>query len=216
MKWLLRRVLLIILALTLASASVVVIMRLAAAPSTLQQIGFSVCDGEPCFRGIKLGAKLEQVRELFPDAVEETDRVEIPLGDAHIIIKVDDSGVYRVQASKSFNADHAPLVRAGEFIALYGSPCSVVFVDEDARFPLLGLVYPELLVVLGELSSPDNPVDFRLKPDQDTASFQIDTNFGWKCSDTSDPRQGAWHGFTSVEIYRARFAREAGSPDLPP
>jgi hypothetical protein len=216
MKWLLRRVLLSCLTLILICSGVVVLVRLNSAPSKLQQIGFAVCDGEPCFRGIKLGAKLEQVRQLFPDAVEETDRVEIPLGDAHIIIKVDDSGVYRVQASKSFNADHAPLVRAGEFIALYGSPCSVVFVDEDARFPLLGLVYPELLVVLGELSSPDNPVDFRLRPDQDTASFQIDTNFGWKCSDTSDPRQSAWHGFTSVEIYRARFARAVDLPNPPP
>src|SRR5437762_2570935 len=53
MMWVIKRVLVLWLVLAAICAAVIVVGRLNPAPDVLQTLGFSMCEGDPCYRGIK-------------------------------------------------------------------------------------------------------------------------------------------------------------------
>src|SRR5947209_1308196 len=70
MRWFIGRAALLWLTLIGLCIAGVMLSRADSGPDTLQQIGFDVCGGEPCFRGIKAGADWRQVMPIFPPAVD--------------------------------------------------------------------------------------------------------------------------------------------------
>jgi hypothetical protein len=75
--WILRRTLTILFSLAVIFVGVVVLVRLNPAPSTLQQIGFGVCDGELCFRGVKIGMNWNQASAMLQEGFGTDATIEI-------------------------------------------------------------------------------------------------------------------------------------------
>jgi hypothetical protein len=73
MRRLFYRIVALWLSLVAMCGAIVVTVRLNRTPDRLQTLGFDVCDGEPCFRGITLGMAWEEVRRRLPDAFEGGD-----------------------------------------------------------------------------------------------------------------------------------------------
>jgi hypothetical protein len=69
MRWLLRRVLALWLISVVLGGMVALLVRLNREPGPLQALGFDVCDGEPCFRGIKVGTGWKEAKSRIPDLV---------------------------------------------------------------------------------------------------------------------------------------------------
>src|SRR5258708_5488550 len=68
MTWLIRRLLILWLIFCIVCAAAIALGRLDHTPTTLQTLGFDTCDGEPCFRGLKIGANWAKVQSIFPMA----------------------------------------------------------------------------------------------------------------------------------------------------
>jgi hypothetical protein len=129
--WLVRRVILVMLVLAVLCAGAVVVARVARPPDRLQALGFEVCDGEPCWRGVKPGMAWATVRVMFPNGRVGTS----VLGQPHLMIDIDSaesSHAYIYSDGATIERiviwrDHFPLpVTPGEIVARYGSPRCVV------------------------------------------------------------------------------------------
>jgi hypothetical protein len=131
MMWLARRVVALGVLLLAVSASVIVVARQIREPSQLQALGFDVCDGEPCWRGIRPGMDWATVRAMFPDARMGTYAEGQPYlmidtaseDSSHAYVYSDGASVGRIV----FWRDHFPLlITPGEIVARYGSPRCLV------------------------------------------------------------------------------------------
>src|SRR5688572_23445239 len=129
--WLVRRVSLISAVLLIIAVGVVVIARVNRSPNRLQALGFDVCEGEPCWRGIRPGMDWETVRNMFPNARIGTYAEGQPYlmidtaseDSSHAYVYSDGASVGRIV----FWRDHFPLlITPGEIVARYGSPRCLV------------------------------------------------------------------------------------------
>jgi hypothetical protein len=131
MKRLLWRVLVVCVVLVVSCAGVVLIARANPTPDPLQALGFDVCDGEPCWRGVKPGMPWATVRAMFPKGRVGTST----LGQPHLMIDInsaESSHAYLYSDGATIERiviwrDQFPLaVTPGEIVARYGSPRCVV------------------------------------------------------------------------------------------
>jgi hypothetical protein len=129
--WLVRRVILVTVFLAVLCAGVVLVARANRTPSRLQALGFDVCEGEPCWRGIRPGMDWALVREMFPNARIGTYAEGQPYlmidtaseDSSHAYVYSDGASVARIV----FWRDHFPLlITPGEIVARYGSPRCLV------------------------------------------------------------------------------------------
>jgi hypothetical protein len=218
MKWLVRRVLLIALTLALIFAAVVVLVRLNPAPSTLQQLGFGVCAGEPCFRGIKLGMDWEKAQKLIPNSVMIGNSLDVPINignfkNTEIYRQVHDAYVDRIILPRISGNKTASEILAGDVVVSYGVPCRLgLLYDADTPSGIV-LQYPQLAIWLDvQPGNSLNPNGVRLRPDSPTFMFSIANDSAWgTCERSVLEVAGTWQGFTSVDVYLARFLRAAGT-----
>src|ERR1041385_3523867 len=81
MKWLLRRLSIVCVSVGVFCSTPIVLGRLNGAPDKLQALGLGMCDGEPCFRGIKVGTDWASVLALFPRGVMQQGYLYVRNGD---------------------------------------------------------------------------------------------------------------------------------------
>jgi hypothetical protein len=211
MKWMIRRVFVIWLTLCMLCTAAIALGYLDHRPNALQRLGFDVCDGDPCFRGVKAGMEWEKTTALAPESVGGGYFFYMNLGEEKFL------GI-----TASEDLDHVKYIsfsplkfNTAGFISLYGSPCRVSPIYWDNAPVEMMLIYPMMQVlILTERSARDAPhPKFRLDLTSQVSMFVITErdkgDFG-TCNDPTNDDFGPWRGFTSVEIYRERNLRELG------
>jgi hypothetical protein len=214
MKWLVRRVLRVWLVLVAVCTGGALAGRLDPAPNRLETLGFGLCDGEACYNHIKLGIDWRTVLDLFPDAFPTSASLEhhIDAGKIRsILLSNVDSDVLQFITIVRADLYNPRLLSttAGDIVAQYGAPCRVVLKGTDGTRNMMLLIYPTLTVhVWVVIRDQDNRASYWLLPDSPVWNVWImrAKEYG-TCSDPTQEDRGAWHGFTSRDIYLARYAR---------
>jgi hypothetical protein len=216
MKWLFKWLLASWGTMALTCATVVLCSRPAYAPSKLQSYGIDICDGEPCYRGLKPGTAWTKVKELFPERAAG-QHIELPFdvtGLGHVAINASrDTTVVKDISIYSVLADNPPLpFGAGDVIAQYGLPCSIGFNRENSVPDVMILIYPNVLVVVDLAGqNPSDHARFGLRFNSPIKYIYIIKN-GFTCSNTPSAISGPWRGFTSANVYRQRNLQDMAQP----
>ncbi len=220
MKWLLRRVLVMWLMLVIVCIGGVAVGRLDHTPNTLQELGFGLCDGEACFRGIKLGTDWQTVHRVLPQAAKSYSVLELLIRpDTMRIVRVgvEAPGVnvkyINIEAVDANQPLRLTSITAGNIIAQYGAPCRLYLTYMGADPFQMVFIYPTLVVsayVVGD--HPRDAGSLRLQPNSPLGNFSITkvTYYG-DCEHGPLAVGGDWQGFTSPAVYRARFLRASRS-----
>jgi hypothetical protein len=211
MKRLLRGAVLICFALATISASAIMIGRRNAPPGDLQQLGFEDCDGDLCFRGLKLGMVWDQT------GWKETQRLFVdPWAGDYGITPIQGVSAANVITLKGITVtsglSRKPLpVTLGALVARLGSPCRVAFnfYTNTSQVESIQLWFSTLTVAIRLARSTDVP----LRLDTATDSLLI-SRHGFlsqeganRCAEPPDQFIQNWQGFTFVQVYQTRSRR---------
>lgn len=236
MRWLLTRTLMLWLALIALCAVGIWIGKLDRRPDGLQMLGFDRCDGEPCYRGVRLEMDWREAQQRIVDArVESRDHVLDPnSADDFLSVPINSGDLENIELTlwknhrvkrMTVNAINVLPVTVGEVVTRYGIPCKVTlwhyqplkyYYGAKPGFGLITLAYPNLEVGVYVLASgPQNPNDVRLALDAPVKMFTI-LNNELSCRAQSTDVIGTWSGFTTGEVYQRRFADAASlKPRMP-
>lgn len=215
MGWVGKRVLIVWLTMAVICAAVIVVARLNPAPDVLQSLGFGVCDGEPCFRGIKAGMDWNETIRKLPDIWESNGALRVagyttPMQDVYI------APSYNGKVVRSIGIGGANLitgVSVGQLIAEYGYPCKV-FLLSDNGLPyaiLFGNAKSWMTASIDTDAVVNKYSDLRLRPETPINAFAIVNDNGTIVCNA--PGGGVWQGFTSADVYQMRFLNMVGIPD---
>jgi hypothetical protein len=219
MKWVIRRLLVIWLMMSIFCAAVVVLGRLDHTPSELQALGFDVCDGEPCFRGIKVGTDWTKVQRLFPNGVLDKGYLQIALN----MVITHDIVIHQSRDHRTVDAIAVTTNAAGEafsfsaadVIAQYGAPCRAYVEYTDSIPGVMIMIYPKMMT---RIDMNDDDYDYRLRLNSPTWDFAIiaeGDNIG-TCNDPTSEDFGPWRGFTSAVEYRRLNLLDLGAVEPTP
>jgi hypothetical protein len=209
--WFFRRVLVLLLILFVLAAIVVMNGRRAFVSDPLQAVGFTMCDGDPCFRGIKPGTDWAAVQETFP-VTEDIPYFDHPIGTDNVhhvsIIAADETEkVTDIVVERETRTNPLPFT-IGNIITRYGPPCRIYFNYTNATaLQSMLMLYPSLTVSIVP-NTPNNPSAFRFHSEVPADEFAITSGNADGTCDTPTTRDfGPWQGFTSLDIYRDRYLR---------
>lgn len=219
MRTFIRRLLIVWLLFCVVCAAAIVVGRLDHTPTPLQTLGFDTCDGDPCFRGLKLGTERAQAQPLLSTGKwSGGDYYGLPIdkGDLGVSLTKDNRFVAQIILATGNYDDPFPIT-AGNVLIQYGPPCRVYFaVNREPIFVVLSYPTLDVTLIVAEdyLSYPN---DFRLLAKSPVMGLNINHKDGstgtyTTCSDPieSDGLLGPWHGFTSPAIYRSRNLHDLG------
>jgi hypothetical protein len=211
--WLMRLIGIIGLALAVVCAGVVGIARFNRAPDTLQALGFDVCDGEPCFRGIKPGTDWAKVQSLLPTVTRERSFLVLPInaeGIKSIVFErgADGERTVGLIALTSATPQKEYPFTPGAVISRFGPPCRVQFFEIDDLLMAVYMVYPTMVVTFPNWASNTRQPspDFRFRLDTPAYEFWIKVGSPESCQMATE-KFGAWQGFTTASVYFARYRR---------
>ena len=197
----LRLVMILWLLITALIGSVTLYVRTTSGAGELQELGFGMCDGRPCFMGItpgltqladamahleKNGGLCETMRKL--DSFGEV-RAQCSVGGLDIILGYTPDTLIVRSLNVMIAAGGPVSVTVGDAVAYWGLPCG--FSRESMSFSRYILMYPYVYLDLGYADKwigPGTWVDSIL-----ISSFAVPCN-----------RDIAWHGFTVSERYLIR------------
>jgi hypothetical protein len=216
MLWFLPRVLVLWLALIAICAAGVAVGRLDTRPDALQALGFDLCDGEPCYRGIKLGADWAQIQAQFPQGDMTPDRRVLLLDrDSKTTVNIFSDDTITVDAIAISHAVDMSSPLLGTAVARYGAPSEVeLYFVEDLSGNLVPLVlrfiYPNFMfdadfAYANQANMQYMPLDYRVQATFPIKTIQISANnvHMEDCNNQLNPIFcGPWFGFASVDIYR--------------
>jgi hypothetical protein len=209
--WMIRRTAVIVATLAVICAAVVGIARTNAVPSRLQALGFGVCEGEPCWRGIKVGMRWEEAKRRLPEAIEQYEHGLLYLISAlkssePVTIKMmaSDGFVSFISVSQQGAASVFPLIKAGDIIVRYGPPCRVTIIPINFGPAQLRLHFPTLTI---EVYHPIRSSATRLRVDSGVYSFNVSREDNGACERSTDTWIRPWYGFTSLMVYYVRGHR---------
>jgi len=202
MKWFIKRLLVICGTLSISCAAAVVLGRLDHSPSKLQTLGIDVCDGAPCFRGIRLGTTWKIARNLFPEGIMDQGYLKnINIDGMHYIwfhpsldnTAVDEISILteQVDISLPFNAK--------DIIVQFGIPCRVYLAARDGvPDQVIYLFYPRVVVSFDIVMNDTS----RLQWNSPALNFVISNRPQANCNNGIAEDYGPWRGFRSAEEYR--------------
>jgi hypothetical protein len=211
MRWLLTRVLAIWLLVFVLCGTVALLVRLNREPGPLEALGFDVCDGEPCFRGIKAGMNWEEAKRHLPNAEhveDDPNHMTLSLGTPeflNITVQRSNDGLVENVYAGETNRMKWPFIRAGDVILLYGSPCRVTVVHKGEIFLTATLIYPNQVF---ELRLYD-----RFGADTPIAGLKIARLYAGKsfCDVPLDQYEYPYYGFALAKVYEAPNRRSLGT-----
>jgi hypothetical protein len=184
-------------------AGVVGIVRANGGQDRLAALGFGVCDGEPCFRGLKVGMDWSETQRLIPEATKIGPPITFVFNDGDEKVAV---LIYPSSDEKTvwwINLETSPLssgISAADTIQRFGFPCGVML-DLDPGFSPFLLIYRNTMAEFKlqpmrlSLESPIGALQIRA-PDSPVV-----------CPTYTHMAYGPWYGFTSMEVYLARNRR---------
>jgi hypothetical protein len=196
-------------------AGTVLIARGNREPGPLQALGFGLCDGEPCWRGIKPGIDWSEVRKRFPAITYDGEYFVLPLNTAEIQEVVFQPSPDATKLDEiTLRLFRAPPTLLGELVALYGRPCRISFPDLYKTRLMIDFVYPKLLVRYDDPVTA-NRLNGRLEShiplhDFPVSEIRIVDDAPMFCRRMFEDR-GPWQGFASFSTYIARNRRALGA-----
>jgi hypothetical protein len=210
--WLVRRALGVGLILIAICAGTVLVARANGGQDRLQAMGFGACDGEPCFRGIKVGMRWSEAKRVSPDASEIGLPIVVNFDgmDETVVVYNYSSGdgktvLGTILETNSFNTR----LSVADAVRHFGPPCRVELDNDYLGRSGAVLIYPRLksrVFVVGFRFSLDSTLYMI------NISEPIDTD---PCSGVESEYSGPWRGFTSGEVYLARNRRALGMTPTP-
>jgi hypothetical protein len=217
MWWFIRRVVTISIILVLSCTGVMVIARLNREPGRLEALGFGVCDGEPCFRGIRPGMVWAEARAHYPKENQFEDEYALSVDTVQnsmyiSITSSDDKQYVKAIDGRGSNYQGLPF-NTGDIIMHYGIPCRLNVGNGGAVPRTVLLVYPSLLINVAVHSERRrDSVDSRLQINSSAIFFTVRkaSPYG-SCKARNDEASGPWRGFTFEGIYIVRNRHDAGA-----
>lgn len=215
MIWLVRRMFVLGLMLTAICAIVVLVARQNPAPDTLQTLGFDVCEGDPCWRGIKPGMSWDKVQQYqsFPNTDGRIRTFPVKLLSIDSIWFEADESAAAINSIIVHYSDGPNLpLTLGEIVNHYGPPCRVAVGltnPNNAQSYWVDLFYPTINVTFSsrEMDWRDS---VRFRKESRVIGFGLSSKNSDFCSLTS-PFIGQWHGFMSIGRYFEHFEQERTS-----
>jgi hypothetical protein len=145
--WLIRRTVGIGLILLVICAGTIVVARANRGPDRLQAMGFGLCDGEPCWRGLKPGTDWQKTQHVLPEVTESSSPITVTFKgiDEYVTILVYSSRDKKTVSSIILVADLAsspPTV--ADLVQYLGYPCAVQEVpDPGVEINWITLIYAQ-------------------------------------------------------------------------
>lgn len=131
--------------------------RIPAKPNKLQQIGFDVCNGKPCFMGITLGMSWAESRALLAkkkELIDDTDTLMVlRIQNLDVGIRPDNNQKYVDDIGFNIWPDNDPEVPLGDLISLFGQPCSVTTITIQDMLEWIVINYPEIHFTVSDVSA---------------------------------------------------------------
>ena len=217
MRWLIRSVSALFAILLVVCIFGALVGRLDHSPSKLQDLGFGQCNGEACFRGIKLGTDWATAQEILPKAVTSGGTLELPINVENILTIRLSSGTESSRTVQFMGVDLAEpgssqlsATNAGAIVSEYGAPCRLQLYYGYGVSRVMLFIYPTLTVFVDVPNRKPYPgTDFRLQPSSPVVGFWITgTNGGARCQNATTEYVGTWQGFASADVYHARYLHE--------
>jgi len=210
MKWLLKRTLTACLLMGVFCSAVVVVGRLDYTPSKLKALGIDMCDGEPCFHGIKAGMDWATVQKLFPHGTMEpkyygVDSVE-GLPPIRFFPSSDRTTVSRIWIVTDMGTPSFSFT-AKDVIADYGIPCRVYLLN-TARYTSMSVFYPKLEVIFGDGVNTTGIHTNSLQWTSPVWEVIISDQSQISCTTSTESYIGRWHGFSDAEDYVRRNLKD--------
>jgi hypothetical protein len=201
--WLMRRVMVLILVLAVLCAGAVVVARANRTPSPLQALGFGMCDGEPCWRGIKPGMKWEALKTVGSARLGNPYEWSFRLNEQPPVawISIGRSVDPNIIGTMSVLPDTVgPLpISVSDWVIQYGPPCSVLITGSQWR-----MMYPIMASSGGFSSSATGGV--YLSPETSLTNFHFwDIDQGLCRAIVPGVPESPfreWRGFASYETYQ--------------
>jgi hypothetical protein len=159
MRWFVLRALELWFALLIITSAVVAVVRADPESPTLKAVGLSLCDGAPCFRGLKVGTSWDEVLKRFPSLprYDYDDFRILPVNISSIenalIWPSDDGKTMKHIALLPIGevpSERRTQITAGEIVARYGAPCHLG-IWPPGQPATAFLIYPELKVYVNIL-----------------------------------------------------------------
>ncbi len=173
-------------------------------PDVLESLGFDLCNGDPCFEGIKPGTEWNHTSRSLPSLA----------GNVQIQIQTVPNGASVAALIVSYTdfEQSLPLGTAGIVLERYGPPCRIELADSRIGSSFY-LIYPGL-DVLAQGGSPFNPDGYRLQVTSPVLSIRLIRHDGfWACDAPQTPVSGDWHGFINASKYADYFLKASSSPE---
>ena len=172
--------------------------RISAKPNKLQQLGFDVCDGRPCFMGLTLGTPWANARAMLAkrkELIDNSDDLNIlRIQNIDIGVRPDHSQTQVDDVDFNFWADNDLEISVADIFALFGPPCSVsIILIEDYQIEWIVINYPEIHFTTNGIAPDAMMTALVLSKSSDVsycASKKIDSF-----------RSNPWKGFRGLSYY---------------
>jgi hypothetical protein len=212
MMWLIRRVLIVWFTLAAIFTAVLVIGRLHPGPAVLETLGFDVCEGKPCYKGVEPGMDWAQAQRQLSGSVianpgAYASHVSNPIVAVdNIQIFSEGSTMVKAIAVEGVTQQGLP-ISVGAIVAQYGPPCRLDWYGNDYGPNRVFINYPSLLVFATIAIKPIyNPADLRLQPQTPVQELWItDDAANRACNTPVFGASGPWRGSISVDGYLKRL-----------
>jgi len=185
-------------------------------PDQLQALGFGLCNGNPCYRGLTPGMTgWDKARKAATALGFEGNSAYLQLDNevtAHWIVSIE-KALSDSLPVRSIEADDPPMGErdsyAGEVIALFGPPCGIEFLAVPGTY---WISYPTLPVELGNHTlDAFAPIHSILLIDPTEESDLL----GHALCGQSEPNHPfeyyRWVGFASNQKYRQQLVNQYGN-----
>jgi hypothetical protein len=208
--WWVKRLAVVWVALIALCGGAIALGRTDHTPNTLQALGFDVCDGEPCFRGVKIGDDWEKSKARFPEDVVDFQTLAAKSEDIKGIYITTAEDLITVHTIFIVLRNTQTLFTVQAFIMRYGIPCRVWLSNDADVYQHMRFYYRDMEISMEIEASPYDPQEFRLKAKTPVKRIAILTPISFApCDMPTDRRFGVWHGFTSADVYLRHFLRES-------
>jgi hypothetical protein len=219
--WLMRRMLGVYLLLLLISAGVIGVARLNRAATALERIGFALCEGQPCFMGIKPGSSWQEAeRHLAAILVTApgSEGLNVRISEANIalmrIISTDQRDAVEMILPVHERAGIPLELTLGDVLLLYGAPCRagrMVDVGSVTMRDRFVLVYPSMVIMstaaVWQAQDPA-PLVIMRPAGRIHELWLMQQSFVGSCATAPF---ATWHGLASSATYFREYLRERES-----
>jgi hypothetical protein len=199
----------VMLAMGLMLAAVMGLARQDQTPTLLQRIGYGVCDGQPCFRGVTLGMAWQDAQTALKSQarVIQSNQLAIDINEGNLwLVSMTANTAGEVNGISTVHLRRQTLfdVRLGEVLLTFGIPCGIGgVIDVNVHEERLIFLYPTMAVVVKSwiVQNPTPIVMVRPTSRIENVWIAAEKYANGFVSDCVTAPFSLWRGFASSETY---------------